>query len=62
MARVALKFIELIVISLIVKGSDIRDLLSNLRKSKKDYSKYGKTGIYIGPFEKGAKSKYKEID
>ena len=51
MARVALKLIELIVISMTVKWSDMRDLLSNLRNSKKDYSKYGKNGIYIGTFE-----------
>ena len=51
MTHVALKLIELIVISLTVKGSDIRDLLSNLRNSKKDYSKYGKNGNYIGTFE-----------
>ena len=40
----------------------MRDLLSNLRNSKKDYSKYGKNGIYIGTFEKGAKSKDKGIN
>lgn len=38
------------------------DLLNNLRKSKKDYSKYGKTGIYIGTFEKREGHKNKIVN